>query len=743
VDIDASGAPDGSSWAHAFTDLQTAIFFAAPGEEIWVAEGTYVPKESPHLPGYAILQAQHFALKGGVSVYGGFAGTEAIRSQRDTLNHETRLSGDHGGAYSNHVVWHKGSGDSARLDGVTISAGKDQAMLGDVSSYDGGGLKNEGNLVLNRCKITGNEARNGAGIHAADGQLTLSNCLITGNTATAYGGGIYHEDGVLTLTFTTATGNTAGMEGADAFLTEKIISEGGIQLRNAIVWPDMHINDTLYENTVLISYSCIPEGPFSLSDDSTGNVTFGPSFVNAAGGDYHLKSDSLCRNSGDGSSGVDPVTLDLDGSPRKRCTVDMGAYEYQGEADSDGDGTLDCVDGCDDDPAKTTPGCNGCGTPDTDTDGDGILDCKDAFPGIPGETTDTDGDGVGDNADTDADGDGMPDAWELAHGLDPLSSADAGLDADGDGTTNRDEYALGTLPDSSGSHPARAIRVLPASGATSPLAPTLTAQYGDGTIVGTHKQSRWQIATENSFASPVVDLTIDNPLTRLAVPSLALDANTRYFWRVRFEDTAAIWSETGSFTTEAQEVSDSNYNGVPDAQESCRSAETPDVLCLPSLPVKVALTDDSGLLQVKEMALLEPETITDNRNVPSLRPDWMLGFQAEVSTPGATATLTFTSATPVPEDIVWAKYDAARGWQDFSDKVTLDATRTRITLTVTDGGPGDADGVANGIIVDPFGPSEGTFPVEPVEPTPPPVDDPSSESSSGSGPCFINSLRSE
>lgn len=40
----------------------------------------------------------------------------------------------------------------------------------------------------------------------------------------------------------------------------------------------------------------------------------------------------------------------------------------------------------------------------------------------------------------DADNDGMPDAWESAHGLNPKDPADAGLDRDGDGYTNIEEY---------------------------------------------------------------------------------------------------------------------------------------------------------------------------------------------------------------------------------------------------------------------------------------------------------------
>jgi hypothetical protein len=46
----------------------------------------------------------------------------------------------------------------------------------------------------------------------------------------------------------------------------------------------------------------------------------------------------------------------------------------------------------------------------------------------------------------DTDGDGMPDAWEITHSLDPNSPADAGQDADGDDLTNFQEFLAGTNP---------------------------------------------------------------------------------------------------------------------------------------------------------------------------------------------------------------------------------------------------------------------------------------------------------
>lgn len=96
---------------------------------------------------------------------------------------------------------------------------------------------------------------------------------------------------------------------------------------------------------------------------------------------------------------------------------------------------------------------------DIDFDHDGVPDVDDAFPEDPSEQFDNDGDLIGNNADTDDDNDGLPDAYELANGFDPLVASDTFEDdADGDGYSDFAEYIAGTDPkDASSTPPAQSL----------------------------------------------------------------------------------------------------------------------------------------------------------------------------------------------------------------------------------------------------------------------------------------------
>ena len=91
----------------------------------------------------------------------------------------------------------------------------------------------------------------------------------------------------------------------------------------------------------------------------------------------------------------------------------------------------------------------------TDSDGDGVFDFYDAFVDDPSESVDTDGDGIGDNADTDDDGDGVSDSydyqpleasvWENPYEIlsaDALNNAPAGVIPDIEVGDDRDAMRL-------------------------------------------------------------------------------------------------------------------------------------------------------------------------------------------------------------------------------------------------------------------------------------------------------------
>jgi hypothetical protein len=114
---------------------------------------------------------------------------------------------------------------------------------------------------------------------------------------------------------------------------------------------------------------------------------------------------------------------DNDGVPDKLDAFPLDPEEW---ADKDGDLIGDNLDA---DIAATGNGDdkNKNGIPDyleMDYDGDGVPKANavpwDAFPFDPKEWRDTDGDGIGDNADTDKDGDGFSDEEERKAGTDPL-----------------------------------------------------------------------------------------------------------------------------------------------------------------------------------------------------------------------------------------------------------------------------------------------------------------------------------
>ncbi|MFP4277607.1 MAG: InlB B-repeat-containing protein, partial [Wenzhouxiangella sp.] len=205
VDIDATGANNGSSWADAYTDLQDALAVAVSGDEIWVAEGLYRPT-----PGTDATIS--FVLKDGVGVYGGFASGETQRDERDWVANPTILDGDIDedgtiAGNSQGLVRAIGAGADTVLDGFTIQYGAAVSAGGGL--YIDGGGPTLSNLVFLGNQTTQEEAgSSGGGLFANNASLHLVGVRFIENTS-GTGGGMRNVGGSLTLTDVVFEGNVA------------------------------------------------------------------------------------------------------------------------------------------------------------------------------------------------------------------------------------------------------------------------------------------------------------------------------------------------------------------------------------------------------------------------------------------------------------------------------------------------------------------------------------------------------
>jgi len=73
---------------------------------------------------------------------------------------------------------------------------------------------------------------------------------------------------------------------------------------------------------------------------------------------------------------------------------------------------------------------------------------------------------------------------------------------------------------------------------------------------------------------------------------------------------------------------------------------------------------------------------------------------------GGTVIVTMTFPTPIPTNMRYWKYHDPEGWIDVTALVGSNDGDNVITLTLTDGGLGDDDGIADGVILDQGGPGQ-------------------------------------
>jgi len=258
VKMQGNDDSSGTNWNDAFATLQKALESAQSGDQIWIAKGTYYPtKESLA----SDARTKTFQMKNGVEIYGGYSG---IGTERNVTDYETILSGDIGVAgdpsdNAYHVFHNRNIDQTAKLDGVTITAGyasgyyvydkdgggmynyqssptlHDVTFIGNTAIRNGGGIANSNHSSpeLVHVKIEANQAQSGGGMHNADSSSpTLAQGKVSGNRAEYNGGGINNYRSNPAFTDVEISGNQADTFGGGVYNFESSPVLAGVVIKN-------------------------------------------------------------------------------------------------------------------------------------------------------------------------------------------------------------------------------------------------------------------------------------------------------------------------------------------------------------------------------------------------------------------------------------------------------------------------------------------------------------------------------
>lgn len=368
VDITATGASDGTSWADAFISVNTAIQAVSTNDEIHIAAGRY--KE-----GQEILVNKSLTLRGGFPSGGGAQNINLHRTIFD-------------GAFTHRVM---NITAETLLEGIKIFNGF------NISDDFGGGIRSTANLTLVRCQVVGNvvwrktSVASGGGVAMinTNALLALHHTRVNGNLAIstsdsfaqfAEGGGIFSRE--LLLNHSVVHGNRAISSeesagggvyisgGESATLIHSRISAnqaihtdsssapfgGGIvghtNLTSSILWGNQVVrtqgatHNEQQAGSLTASHSLIKgQNPAGTANIDATVLDFDPGFLalpnNNQNYNFALQADSILVNAGDNNAlPADVYDLDGDGDtneiipigllgqPRLNDgTVDIGPFE--------------------------------------------------------------------------------------------------------------------------------------------------------------------------------------------------------------------------------------------------------------------------------------------------------------------------------------------------------------------------------------------------------------------------------
>ncbi len=330
----SDATPTGESWSSAFPAITDALEVSNTSDEIWVRSGEY---------------REIVDMEPVVQLYGGFAGTETSRSERNFSLNPTIING------TGLTLRLMTLADQNLIDGFTLEEGKGvflnlvtatikNCLIRNNSFYSsGGGLcAGSSNLTVTGCTIEHCEARDGGAAYLNNSGAVFENCRFVDNTAGGSGGGINLDDSTLHLTNCVIARNTAEEGGTGIWSSGSsllsvthctivdntplgydgaIVSEGSLQMVNSIIW---NVGQEIVSyGSGQVRYSCLQGGW-----NGEGNVNGLPGLLDWKAGNYHLGETSSCVDRG---LLLPSASQDLDGNPRPGGDglVDIGAFESE------------------------------------------------------------------------------------------------------------------------------------------------------------------------------------------------------------------------------------------------------------------------------------------------------------------------------------------------------------------------------------------------------------------------------
>jgi len=305
--VTTDGQGQGTSWSDA-TSLHEALFMAVETDELWLSAGTYYPTEIGD-------RNAVFELPDGISIYGGFSGSEVTLDERSWLQNMTIISGDIGTLNddtdnSYNLIKVEGTSDlhieNLIIDGLIIEGSRGGSAM--VLEYASPIIRN----IWFKNNITSDS---GGAIWAdSDSEAQFGNVIFTDNSASVFGGAVFAY-GALSFYNCLWYENSAPSYGG-------ALAAQQVNIYNSIAWSNSASNGSSFFGPT-VAYSIV-EGGY----DGTGNFDRNPLFLNAESNDFQLRKGSPALDVG--QQDVIPDWLLTDFSDNARIegeNIDLGPFE--------------------------------------------------------------------------------------------------------------------------------------------------------------------------------------------------------------------------------------------------------------------------------------------------------------------------------------------------------------------------------------------------------------------------------